>query len=30
MYEDEQWAIFGGELTKTMVFVRLCEYHLYE
>lgn len=30
MFEDEQWANFAGELTKTMVFVRLCEYHLYE
>jgi hypothetical protein len=30
MFIDEKWSGFAGELVNTMVFIRLCEYHLYE
>jgi hypothetical protein len=30
MFTDKNWKDFAQELVETMVFVRLCEYHLYE
>jgi hypothetical protein len=30
MFTDEKWSAFASELVNTMVFIRLCEYHLYE
>lgn len=30
MFKDKNWKDFAQELVETMVFVRLCEYHLYE
>lgn len=30
MFSDKKWGEFAGELVNTMIFVRLCEYHLYE
>jgi hypothetical protein len=30
IFEDTQWKQFASQLTETMIFVRLCEYHLDE
>lgn len=30
MFVDKKWGEFASELVNTMIFVRLCEYHLYE
>ena len=27
---DEEWRNFAEQLAETMIFVRLCEYHLHE